>query len=120
MIDFVSRPYTSSTIVVEVNGSLAEGERQYFFDCIGDLVQSGYENIIIECHKIGFVSSSGLASILAARKRAAKKGGRIYLTHLNSNLAEVLEITKLGRLLRVYPSTEAVISHIENQLECVG
>jgi anti-sigma B factor antagonist len=120
MIDFVSKPMSNSTTVVEVSGSLAENERQYFFDCIGDFVESGYKNIIIECHKIGFVSSSGLGSILSARKRAAKKGGRIYLTHLNSSLAEVLEITKLGRLLLVYPSTESAIEHIENHLECMG
>ncbi len=120
MIDFVSKPMSNSTIIVSVEGNLSETDRKYFFDCIGDYIESGYMNIIIECNRLGFVSSSGLAALLSARKRAAKKGGRVYLTHLNSNLAEVLEITKLGRLLLVYPTTEDAIGHIENKLECMG
>jgi len=120
MIDFVSKPMSNGTIIVNVAGTLSETDRQYFFDCIGDFIESGYKNIIIECQRLGFVSSSGLAALLSARKRAAKKGGRVYLTHLNSNLAEVLEITKLGRLLLVYPTTEDAIGHIENKLECMG
>ena len=120
MIDFISKPMSNATIVIEVTGTLTDAERKYFFDCIGDFIESGYRNIVIECHRLGYVSSSGLAALLTARKRAAKKNGKIYLTRLNSNLAEVLEITKLGRLLLVYPTTEDAIGRIEGQLECVG
>jgi anti-anti-sigma factor len=120
MIDFVSKPMSKTTIIVNVAGNFSEIDRQYFFDCIGEYIESGYKNIIIECQRLGFVSSSGLASLISARKRGARKGGRVYLTHLNSNLAEILEITKLGRLLLVYPTTEDAIGHIESKLECLG
>lgn len=107
---------SKSTVVVEVSGSLDETDRSYFFDCVGDIIDSGYENVVIECHRLGHIRSSGLAALLGARKRAAKRGSRIYLTHLNSRLARVLERTKLGRLLLVYPETEDAIACVEREL----
>ena len=120
MIDYTTRQISEAVTIVEVSGLLYESDRKYFFDCIGDMIESGSRYIIIECHHLGHLSSSALASLLAARKHAAKKGGRIYLTQLSSGIAKVLEITKLGRLLSVYPSSEMAISHIQSDPACVG
>ena len=120
MIDFVAKPMSGATLVVQVSDQLTEVDRGYFFSCIRDYIDSGYHNVIIDCSKLGYISSSGLALLLAARKRVAKNGGRVILTHINSNLAEVLEVTKLGRLLSLYPTTEAAIANIEHNLACVG
>lgn len=120
MIDYTTRKVSDSVIVVEVSGTLNETNRRYFFDCLGDMLDSGSRYIIVDCHRLGHLNSAALASFLTARKHAAKNGGRIYLTHLNSNIAEVLEITKLGRLLSVYPSTEAALKNIHADPACVG
>lgn len=121
MFDFTINPLSDSVVVVQVTGRLADLERDYFFSCIGDLVNNGYRYVIVECHGLGLISSSGLAVLLKARKRASKKGGQVYFTHLSSTISEVLEMTKLGRLLAVYPTTESVIESIEtNELACVG
>lgn len=120
MIDFTTRPISDAVTIVEVSGTLEESDRQYFFDCIGDMIEGGCRNVIIECHKLGHLSSAALASLLTAKNQAAKKGGQIYLTHVSSGIAEVLEITKLGRLFSVFPSTELAIEHISNDQEPVG
>ena len=120
MIDYTTKQISDVVTVVEVSGTLTETDRQYFFDCIGDMLESGIRYIIIECYRLGHLSSAALASLLKARKQAATKSGRIYLTHLSSDLAGVLEKTQLGRLLDVYPSTEMAIDHIQNDPACVG
>ena len=120
MIDYTTRKVSEEVTVVEVSGKLDEAGREYFFGCIGDMIESGSRYIIIECHRIGHLTSGALASLLSARKHAAKKGGRIYLTHLSSSIAEVMEITKLGRLLAVYPSTEAALDAVRSDPACVG
>ena len=112
MIDFITKPVSDSVVVVQVTGRLSELERDYFFDCVGDLVDGGYSQVIVECHGLGYISSSGLATLLQARKQVKKKGGRIFLTHLSSTIAEVLELTKLGHLLAVYPTTEDALKKI--------
>lgn len=120
MIDYTTRKISDSVTIVEVSGILNESNRKYFFDCIGDMIESGSRYIIIECHRIGHLNSGALASLLKARKHAARKGGRVYLTHLTSTIAEVLEITRLGRLLSVFPSTETALGNIQADAACVG
>lgn len=112
MFDYTTKEISDSVTVVAVNGSLDESSRKYFFDCVSDMIESGSRHIIIECHGLGHLNSAALASLLKARKQAANSGGQVYLTHLSSSIAEVLEITKLGRLLSVYPSTEAALKSI--------
>lgn len=120
MIDYKTRAISDSVTVVEVSGTLNDSNRKYFFDCIANMIESGSRYIVIECHRLGHLNSEALASFLTARKHAAKKGGRIYLTHLSSSIAQVLEITKLGRLLAVYPSTEIALGHIQSDPACLG
>jgi len=120
MFDFKSRAMSNSAMVVEVSGLLSETNRTWFFDCIRDYIKAGYKHIIIECHRLGYMNSAGLTHFLRARKRSKIAGAKIYLTHLDSSMGELLEITKLGRILAVYPTTKDVIDSIENKLACVG
>jgi len=120
MIDFVTRQISDTTMAVKVSGELTEMNRKYFFDCVSDLITSGSNHIIIECQLLGHISSSGLALLLAARKRASKKGCKISLTHVNSSIAEVLEVTKLGRILSVYPTTKDAVEHNQPESACLG
>ena len=64
MIDFISKPISDSIVVVQVTGRLAELERDYFFDCVGDLLEAGYSNVIVECTGLGAVSSSGSSGLV--------------------------------------------------------
>jgi len=101
MIDFNMERISQSTSIVRVRGSLNDSTRNYFFDCIADLLSDDggetnkVKNVIIECNGLGILSSSGMAALLTSRKNAKKRGTKIYLTHLNSTIAKALEITKL-------------------------
>ena len=113
MIDFVTSPISDSAVLVRVGGNLQESNRSYFFDCVGDIVDSGVSHIVVECNKLGLISSSGLAALLLARKKATRKGCKIYLTHLNSVLADLLKITRLGLIFSVYPTTEEALAKFQ-------
>lgn len=120
MIEFVYKNFLETTVVVEISGNLNVESRDYFCNFVSELVESGTTHIVIDCQKLGVVSSSGLASLLVARKKAIKNGANISLTHLNSNIARVLEISKLGRLLSIYPTTELALKNDKDGLACFG
>ena len=115
MIDFEMERVSQSTSVVRVRGVLNGSSRNYFFECIADLLgddggeTNKVKNVIIDCNGLGFLSSSGMAALLTSRTNAKKRGTKIYLTHLNSTIAKALEITKLNTLLAVYPTTRDVL-----------
>ena len=120
MVDFVSKPLANSTVVIQLSGNFDDASRVDFFTYVSDLLESGISHVVIECEKLGHLSSSALASLLTARKRAMKSGSKISLTHLNSSIAQVLEITKLGRILSIYPTTESAIASNKDKLFCFG
>ena len=65
MFDFKVEPISDSIAVVEVAGDLNDSTQDYFFDYISDhLDDKGTPHLIIECAKIGFVSSAGMACLL--------------------------------------------------------
>jgi len=115
MIDFEMERVSQSTSIVRVRGVLNGSTRDYFFDCIADLLGDDYgetnriKNVIIECNGLGVLSSSGMAALLTSRTTAKRRGTKIYLTHLNSTIAKALEITKLNSLLAVYPTTREIL-----------
>ena len=104
MIDFVYEPLSKTDVVVFVRGNLTEITRGYFFNCVGDLIENGYRNVIIDFSELNTISSSGLASLLRARKQVQATGGNIMLAGINSVIATVLERTKLGSLLAIFPN----------------
>ena len=115
MIDFEMERVSQSTSIVRVRGVLNGSTRDYFFDCIADLLGDDYgetnriKNVIIECNGLGVLSSSGMAALLTSRTTAKRRGTKIYLTHLNSTIAKALKITKLNSLLAVYPTTREIL-----------
>lgn len=118
MIDFRTELLPNSIAIVEARGQLNESSRMYFFNCIRDLMdgpvdQGTPKHIIVECNGLGSLSSSGMATLLRARKRVQRGGGQIYFTHLSSTIARALEVTKLNSLLSIYPTTKGLLAKIQ-------
>ena len=117
MIDFQTEILSNSVAVISARGKLDESTRKYFFACISDLMKEAKppnvaQHVIVECNGLGSLSSSGMAALLSARTRIRKNGGKIYFTHLSSMLATALEVTKLNKLLSIYPTTEDALRQI--------
>lgn len=112
LINFESKKLNESVIVIELSGELNEVTRSQFFQYITDTLDGDCTKVIVDCSGLGMLGSSGLASLLMARKYARRKNGRMYLTHVNSTLSEALEKTKLNKLFAIYPSTTSLLEII--------
>ena len=124
MIDFQTEFLSNSVVVIKARGKLNESTRHYFFDCISDLMQEAEKTgrphkVIVECNGLGSLSSSGMAALLSARIRIRKGGGKIYFTHLSSTIASALKITKLNKLLAIYPTTEELLREFDRKDQIV-
>ena len=114
MFDFETEKLPSGIAVVSVKGALDDSNRAYFFGCVEDLIEDGFSRIIVDCDGLGHISSSGLAGLIRARSQAQAKGGKVYLTHVNATIAEVLNLTKLNKLLALYPTTKALLKKLSS------
>jgi len=115
MFDFETTLQHDGTAVISVQGSLDGDSRNYFFSCLEELIDDGYSRIIVECDGLGYISSSGLAALINARRVTRSSGGKIYLTHIHAAMADILHLTKLNRLLAVYPTTRELLPKLRKR-----
>jgi anti-anti-sigma factor len=63
-----------------------EKELQPLYDCEG-------KNIVFDCSKLEFISSSGLRLFLGVLKAAKPKGSKVCITGMSNELKDVFTIT---------------------------
>lgn len=66
--------------------------------------------LVINLSKVGYVDSSGLATLVELLKKSRSKGGALYLTHLSDKVRSLFEITKLDKLFGIYPDDATAIA----------
>ena len=81
------------TLVAVLEGRLdtaaaaaTEKELQPLYDCEG-------KNIVFDCSKLEFISSSGLRLFLGVLKAAKPKGSKVCITGMSNELKDVFTIT---------------------------
>lgn len=93
-------------------GELDSANLKEFKVHVKELVAEGFRKIIVDCHDLGVVTSTGLAALLWARSTIFKLGGSIYLTHVSGLVNDVLQLTKLSRLLKIEPTTRGLLEKL--------
>ena len=94
--------------IIYLSGDLKTGSLKPFKAEISDLVQDGVQKIIVDCRELGQISSSGLAALMWARKA----GGTIYLTHVSALVSDVLDVTRLSRVLKIERTTRGLLEKL--------
>lgn len=62
------------------------------------LMQNADKEINLDCHKLDFISSSGLRLFLTLRKATMAKGGKVIISGINSDIQQVFTITGFSTL----------------------
>ena len=66
--------------------------------------------IVINFIKVGYVDSSGLATLVEILKNMRSYGGRMRLTNLSPKIKSLFEITKLDKLFEIMADEAEAIS----------
>ena len=93
-------------LVVEINGEInisSSPELKKWFE------KAQGSKVLINMSKVGYIDSSGLATLVELLKRLKTKGGALTLTQLSVKVKSLFEITKLDRLFGIYLSDDAAL-----------
>ena len=71
------------------------------------VISTGAQNVVIDLTGVDFIDSTGLGVLMGAAKRVRSTGGDIRLVSVGSRLAELIELTRLNRVLDVFDSVTA-------------
>ena len=93
-----------NNIIAVFDGRLDTVAAQKISETIEPLMQKADCNIVLDCEKMPFISSSGLRIFLKLRKEVAAKGGKMYLKHICPEVMQVFKMTKLEDIFEIVES----------------
>lgn len=65
------------------------------------LFAEGYAVIRVDLREVGFIDSSGIATLVEGLKWARESGGRFVLTGLSEKVRDVFELAKLDTVFEI-------------------
>ena len=84
----------------------AEGGLNARRELVG-LIQAGSLDITVNLDRVGFLDSSGLASLIASLRQARERGGDVTVETTNERIRRVLEVTALAQVFKLQPVVSA-------------
>jgi len=78
---------------------------------IGARVEQGDQRLVLDLTDVEFVDSTGLGALLSVVKRVPA-GGQVALCGCRTALVDLMRLTRLDRVFRLYPSEAEAVAAI--------
>ena len=95
--------------VIKIPTRLDASNSQPFKDKMTELVDKGYVNLLIDLSQTNFIDSSGLGALVGKISTCRKKGGDVRLISPTQRVVEILQITNLDKVLKIYKSLDEAL-----------
>ena len=105
------------TAVVEIAGKVTIGYDAQMRDAIGEALDGGAKNVLLDMSRVSKIDSSGIGELVAAHNRTADGGGRLLLVGLSERLGGLLQITNLMGVLETFDSIDEALAALETAPE---
>jgi anti-sigma B factor antagonist len=88
--------------VVKVSGEMDAGNSTQLGEELDHLLAEGSRKLVIDLGKVGFMNSSGLATLVHYYKLARSNCGDISLVALRPSVCQVFQLTRLDRVFDLH------------------
>jgi anti-sigma B factor antagonist len=97
-------------LILDLQGRLVAGEAAGALRERGQkAAQESGRNVILNLKGVDYIDSSGLGTLVAAHSTLAKAGGGLALMNLSKRSAELLILTKLATVFRIFDEEKAAV-----------
>lgn len=85
-------------------------------DGLTELLQDG-TSVVVDLTEVGFLDSTGLGALVAARTTAAERGASLPLVCTHQRILKLFTITGLDGVFRIYDTVDAAIAGLDEPAE---
>lgn len=93
--------------VLKLDGRLDMVAAPRLKEAVDQVVEGGRSHVVVDMADVTFMDSSGLGALIAGLKKARQRNGDLRSSGINDQVATVLRLTNLDRVLRAHSSVEA-------------
>jgi anti-sigma B factor antagonist len=95
--------------VVRLRGRLTMDNAAALRSTVTEALDAGRTRIVLDLSDCEFIDSSGLGAVIGGLKTARQAGGDLRIASLTAQVASVLQLTNLDRVLRPYDSVAGAL-----------
>ncbi len=107
----VSIRHEGSKVVIDVETDNVDFRNaELLKTMIGELVQDGNTNLILNLRQVNFMDSSGLSVLLTGKRTSEEAGGSFSICGLQGYVNNLISLTNLNKTIAVFPSDMEAIS----------
>ncbi|WCL50255.1 STAS domain-containing protein [Leptospira sp. GIMC2001] len=100
--------------IIKIEGAIKAGNEFELGEKIEQYIKKGnVPKFIIDLKKVPFINSAGLGTFLNIYKHIDGLNGRIVFANLNSDIENLMEITKLASIFEIYKTLEEALESFE-------
>ncbi len=106
----ISEKRIGDVVVLSIEGSMMGGpEAVSLNEAVNRYLDNKSLKVVLNLEHVKRVNSSGLGILIKALTTFKTNGGELKLANVNSQVHNLLVITKLNTILDIYPTEEAAI-----------
>ena len=107
-VDFsVSQQTVDGLAVVSVHGEIDVYSAPALKEKLSSLLQGERPSFVVDLSEVGFLDSTGLGALVAARTSAVDAGGRVAVVCDRDRILKLFRITGLDGVFDIFPSVDA-------------
>lgn len=103
---FQSQLIDGDILTIVLRGDLDSASAPEFDRQIQGHLDAGRSKMIIDCRNLGYISSLGIASLVALQTKLRRRGGEVKLAAIFGPAMDVMRLVPLDKMLDIYGDIE--------------
>ena len=101
--------HLSQAVAVDLSGDVDLHRSPALRETLAKLIDENPERLVLNLMEVGYMDSSGVATLVEALQRIQRKQGRLLLHSLNPRVQSIFEIARLESIFEIYPSEDEAL-----------
>ena len=93
--------------VIAISGSFNANSSQSFRQSITEVMESGMSIVLVDCHNVTFMDSSGLGTLVLTFKALQELGIKMVICSINEQVRILFELTGIDSIFTIVPNKDA-------------
>ena len=110
----VNEREVQGVLILGLSGDMMGGpEAQVLNERLRKLAEAGKRAIVVDLGRVKLINSSGLGLLIAGLTVVRNKGGDLRLASPSAKVEKLLEVTKLNKVFRSFPTAEEAVQSFQ-------
>jgi anti-sigma B factor antagonist len=97
-------------VIVQVRGEVDVHSAPLLRDRLTEVIEDGSKSVIVDLSELGFIDSTGLGALVAARNHGAERSAAVRIVCPSERLLKLFRITGLHEVFAIYDSVAEAVA----------